>query len=270
MTTKFYGLHPLVFRSGQLANDQTALGNVKGILSTPNLKNRKYYVLVHDYAWGHDGGDRFVALAKENGIEVVNPEYDKAPIKTTDWSTYISKIKASGADGVYIVLITTVIPVFTKQADEFGLFENARLVSAAAPGVTELEAGGKACYGIFGASCYSWDIDTPAANEWEKKYWEMYKAIPSDAAAHSYVGAMNLFNGIEKAGSTDPKKIAAALKGISFDGPYGNVRISAKDNCMRNEAVLTETMAAPENPYGAKLYMKVLRTFTADELGPPE
>ena len=33
MTTKFYGLNPLVFRSGQLANDQTAVGNVKGILS---------------------------------------------------------------------------------------------------------------------------------------------------------------------------------------------------------------------------------------------
>ncbi|MBI4777010.1 MAG: ABC transporter substrate-binding protein, partial [Deltaproteobacteria bacterium] len=141
---------------------------------------------------------------------------------------------------------------------------------AAAPGVTELEAGGKACYGIFGASCYSWDIDTPAANDWEKKYWEMYKAIPSDAAAHSYVGAMNLFNGIEKAGSTDPMKIADALRGISFNGPYGTVRISAKDNCMRNDAVLTETMAAPENPYGAKVYMKVLRTFKAEELGPPE
>ena len=38
MTTKFYGLNPLVFRSGQLANDQTAVGNVKGILATPDLK----------------------------------------------------------------------------------------------------------------------------------------------------------------------------------------------------------------------------------------
>ena len=102
------------------------------------------------------------------------------------------------------------------------------------------------------------------------RFWKRFNTIPSDAAVHSYVGAMNLFNAIEKAGSTDAKKIAAALKGISFDGPYGPVRISAKDNCMRNSAVLTETMAAPENPFGAKVYMKVLKTFTADELGPPE
>jgi hypothetical protein len=29
-------------------------------------------------------------------------------------------------------------------------------------------------------------------------------------------------------------------------------------------------MAAPPNPFGAKVYMKVLETFKASELGPPE
>jgi len=270
MTTEFYGLNPLVFRSGQLANDQTAVGNVKGILATPDLKNRSYYVLVHDYAWGHDAAKRFIALAKENGIKVVNEDFDRAPIATKDWSSYISKIKASGADGIYIALITNVIPVFAKQAYDFGIQKYARIVSGAAPGPVELEAGGKACIGIFGTSDWCWDVNTPKSDAWEGKFWERFKTIPSDAACHSYVGAMNLFNAIEKAGSTDPQKIADALRGISFDGPYGVVRISAKDNCMRNDAVLTETTLAPGNPYGAKIFMKVIHTFSAKELGPPE
>ena len=270
MTTKFYGLHPLVFRSGQLANDQTAVGNVKGILARPNLKDRTYYVLVHDYSWGHDAGARFIELAKKNGIKIYNEKFDRAPIKTKDWSSYISKIKASGVDGVYIAFITNVIPVFAKQAYDFGLQQKAKIISAAAPGPLELEAGGEACYGIFGASDWSWDVNNPKSDAWELAFFKKFNTIPSDAAVHSYVGAMNLFNAIEKAGSTDAKAIAAALKGISFDGPYGTVRISAKDNCMRNDAVLTETMAAPDNPFGAKVYMKVLETFKADELGPPE
>ena len=270
MTTEFYGLNPLVFRSGQLANDQTALGNVKGIMARPDLKNRTYYVIVHDYAWGHDAGSRFIELAKQNGIKIYNEDFDKAPIATKDWSSYISKIKASGADGIYIAFITNVIPVFAKQASDFGLQQQAKIVSAAAPGPLELEAGGEACYGIFGASDWSWDVSNPISDKWEKDFWEKYKTIPSDAAVHSYVGAMNLFNAIDKADSTDPKAIADALRGISFDGPYGTVRISAKDNCMRNDAVLTETMAAPQNPFGAKVYMKVLETFKASELGPPE
>jgi len=270
MTTEFYGLNPLVFRSGQLANDQTALGNIKGIMARPELKDRTYYVIVHDYAWGHDAGKRFIELAKQNGIKIYNEDFDKAPIATKDWSSYISKIKASGADGIYIAFITNVIPVFAKQAADFGLQKQAKIVSGAAPGPLELEAGGEACYGIFGTSDWSWDVKNPISDKWEKDFWEKYKTIPSDAAVHSYVGAMNLFNAIDKAGSTDPKAIADALRGISFDGPYGTVRISAKDNCMRNDAVLTETMAAPQNPFGAKVYMKVLETFKASELGPPE
>jgi branched-chain amino acid transport system substrate-binding protein len=270
MTTEFYGLHPLVFRSGQLANDQTAVGNVKGILERPDLKDRTYYVIVHDYAWGHDAGKRFIELAKQNGIKIYNEDFDKAPIATKDWSSYISKIKASGADGIYIAFITNVIPVFAKQAADFGMQKQAKIVSAAAPGPLELEAGGEACYGIFGASDWSWDVNNPISDKWELDFWEKYKTIPSDAAVHSYVGAMNLFNAIDKAGSTDAKAIADALRGISFDGPYGVVRISAKDNCARNDAVLTETMAAPPNPFGATVYMKVLHTFTAEELGPPE
>ncbi len=138
MTTKFYGLHSLVFRSGQLANDQTAVGNVKGILARPDLKKRTYYVIVHDYFWGHDAGERFLALAKENGIKVYNDTYAKAPIKTKDWSSYISKTKASGADGVYMAFITNVIPVFAKQAADFGLQGKVKLISAAAPGPLEL------------------------------------------------------------------------------------------------------------------------------------
>ncbi|MDP3285541.1 MAG: ABC transporter substrate-binding protein, partial [Desulfobacterales bacterium] len=270
MTTEFYNLNPLVFRSGQLANDQTAIGNVQGILSNPELKNRTYYVIVHDYAWGHDAGDRFIALAKQKGIKIYNEAYDKAPTSTKDWSSYISKIKASGADGVYMAFITNVIPIFAKQASDFGLqAKGMKLVSAAAPGPLELEAGGEACYGIYGASDWSWDVNTPISDKWEKAFFDKYKTIPSDAAVHSYVGAMNLFNAIDKAGSTDAKAISAALKGISFNGPYGTVRI-AKDNCARNDAVWTETVAAPKNPYGAKVSMKVLKTFKAAELGPPE
>lgn len=274
MTTKFYGLNPLCFRSGQLANDQTAVGNVRGIAATPDLMKRKYYVLVHDYSWGHDAAKRFIKLAKAAGIKVVNPDFDKAPIKTKDWSTYISKIKASGANGIYIALITDVIPRFVKQAAEFGLMKTCRLVSGAAPGAMDLENAGLNGVGIFGASDYAWDLENvpgykAKAKAWNAKYFKMYNAIPCDAAAHSYVGAMNLFNAIEKAGSTDPQKIAAALKGISFDGPYGKVWICPKDNCMRNDAVLTETLPAPKNnPYGAKIYMKVLKVIPAKELGP--
>jgi len=190
---------------------------------------------------------------------------------TTDWASYITKVKASGVDAVYISLFTNVIPLFTKQAHDFGFLPKNKLVSAAAPGPVELEAGGESCHGIVTSTSWSWDINTASSDNWEKRYWEIFKPrIPSHQAVYAYVGAMLLFNGIEKAKSTDVEKVANALKGISLDGPYGVVRISQKDNCSRQDAILIETTKAPSNPFGAKVIQKVLRHFRAEELGPPE
>jgi hypothetical protein len=39
-------------------------------------------------------------------------------------------------------------------------------------------------------------VNNANSNAWELRFWERFKTIPSDAAVHSYVGAMNLFKAI--------------------------------------------------------------------------
>jgi len=222
-----------------------------------------------DYAWGHGAAEAFVKLAQEEGIKVYNPVYDNAATSVTEWSTFISKIDASGADAMYSALTSPAIPVFIKQAYEFGLMDKIRVVAGGSPTETALEAGGIPTSGIIGATCWSWDMDTPESNAFAKAYWDEFKAVPPAQGCQSYVGAMMLFNAIDKAGSTDPQAIAAALKGASYYGPYGLVRI-ADDNCMRCAAVLVESQKAPSNPYGAKLVKKILVTVPVEKVGPPE
>jgi len=270
MTPKFYGIHRNVFRCGQLADDQTAVANVMGILANPNLKKRTYYVMADDYAWGHSCAEAFVDLAKKKGVKIYNPKYDNAPLTVTDWAAFVSKVSASGCDGMYSCLRSPIIPRFTQQAYEFGLMKKIKIVAGGAPSEAALEEGGKAQAGVVTACCWSWGIDTPASKRFAKAYWEEFKAVPPSQGCQGYTGAMVLFNAIEEAGSTEPDKIAEALRGASFDGPYGLVRISPKDNCMRTPAVLTETVLAPPNPYGAKIMKKVLAHLKAEQLGPPE
>lgn len=270
MTPKFYGIHKYVFRCGQLADDQTALGHVMGILADPDLKKRTYYVLADDYAWGHSCAESFIELAQKHGIKIYNPKYDNAALTVADWSPFVSKVSAAGVDGLYSCMRSPIVPRFTKQAYEFGLMKKIKVVAGGSPSEADLEASGEAVVGMVTACCYSWDLKTPAAQAFAKAYWEEFKAVPPSQGAQAYAGAMMLFNAIEKAGSTDPDKIAAALRGATYDGPYGTVRISPKDNCMRTPAVLTETQKAPANPYGAKIIKKVLVHLKPEQLGPPE
>ncbi|MDZ7695951.1 MAG: ABC transporter substrate-binding protein [Deltaproteobacteria bacterium] len=270
MTPKFYGISKYVFRCGQLADDQVARANVFGILSTPDLKNRDYYVLADDYAWGHSCAEAFIDLGQEKGLKIHNPNYDNAALNVVDWSPFVSKVARSDANGLYSCLRSPIIPRFVEQAHKFGLMKDLIVVAGGSPSEAALEAGGEAQVGIVTACAWSWDIDTPASQEFAKAYWEKFQAVPPSQGAQAYVGAMVLFNAIEKAGSTDPNKIIQALKGATFDGPYGQVRISPKDNCMRTPAVLTETQLAPPNPYGAKIIKKVVAHLTPEEVGPPE
>lgn len=270
MTPQFYGIHKYVFRCGQLADDQTAMANVMGIRADPDLQKRTYYVLADDFAWGHSCAESFIDLAKKKGVKLHAEKYDNAPLTVTDWAPFVSKVAASGADAVYSCLRSPVVPRFVKQAYEFGLMKKIKVIAGGSPSEADLEAAGEAAVGMVTASAWSWDIDTPASNAFAKAYFAEFKAVPPSQGGQAYTGAMMLFNAIEKAGSTDPDKIANALKGATYDGPYGLVRISPKDNSMRTPAVLTETRLAPPNPYGAKIVKKILVHLKPEEIGPPE
>lgn len=268
MTVELHDMHPWVFRAGQLADDLTAVANVRGILADPDLRERTYYVLAHDYAWGHSCAQAFIELAQEAGIKIYNPEYDVAASDTADWSAFVTKIDASGADAMYSALVSAVLPAFNKTAYEFGLMDKIRIVAGASPSEAGLEVVGRPIAGIIGATSWSWDMDTPESNAFANAYWDEFEEIPPSQGCQSYVGAMMLFNAIDEAGSTDPQAIASALQGATYYGPYGLVWIAA-DNSSRNNAVLVETQVAPANPYGAKMVKKILVIIPAEEVRRP-
>jgi branched-chain amino acid transport system substrate-binding protein len=269
MTTKLYNVHENFYRGGQLADDQVTNGLLRVLEKDPDLKNRKWYILVLDNAYGHDSAKSFLTDAQPNNIQIVNTQYDVAPTETVDWGTYISKIKASGATGLFTALWSAQTAVLHQQAYDFGIMKSVKHVGAGMPLESGVEACGPPCSGIISAINYSWDIDTPASKKFGLAYWEINKMIPSHKGATAYTAAMLLFNAIEKAGSTDKEKIAAALANTSFDGPYGTVRMG-KDHSVRHDVICIETKEASANPYGAKMVFKVLMTVPANEVGPPE
>jgi branched-chain amino acid transport system substrate-binding protein len=270
MSTKLYNVNKYYFRAGQLANNQTVVGFINGMKNDPSLRGRKWYVICVDQAYGHTGAEEFIKIAKKNNIEIVNPKYDAAPIETVDWSAYINKIKLSGATGLYSVLFSSQSPVLHKQAYEFGLTKTVKHLAEGMPIEAGLEACGEPCTGMISAINYSWDIDAPASKQFAEAFWKLNKLIPSQKGCSAYTAAMLLFNAIEKAGSTDANKIIAALETARLDdGPFGPVWMG-KDHSARQDIILVEAREAPQNPYGAKMYLKVLMTIPAKEVGPPE
>ena len=84
------------------ANTSGPMGARAISLYLKEAKIKSFYALGLDYAWGHNSVQVF-----ENEMKRVNKDFIGkvfAPTGTKDYSTYITKIRQSGADGVYLVM----------------------------------------------------------------------------------------------------------------------------------------------------------------------
>lgn len=94
---------------------------------------------------------------------------------------------------------------------------------------TEMRAAGNAAEGHLTCWPYLQKLDTPANAAFLSRFRTRYApGIPCSAAmVAAYVQIHLWAQACERAGTTDPAALSAALDGISFDGPGGRVTLSS-------------------------------------------
>src|ERR1019366_6971567 len=102
-----------------------------------------------DYSFGYSTVQGFENELKRNNIEFVGKIF--APVGTKDYSTYIAKIRQSGADGLFMVLAADDMNTFLAQATQYRLSERMALVNSVIE-LTMIKALGEASLGIIGTS----------------------------------------------------------------------------------------------------------------------
>ena len=122
-------------------------------------KYTKFYALGMDYAWGHNSIGVFkdeVTKAKKDYVGDVF-----SPIGTKDFSTYITKIRQSGAEVCFLVLQGDDNNAFLSQAHEYRLPDKVQLVTSIVD-LNSIHAVGEAAIGLAGSTRYVFSIDNPA------------------------------------------------------------------------------------------------------------
>ena len=166
--------------------------------------------------------------AKKAGLQVVmNESY--APT-TTDFGPVINKIISSGADsfmggGHYSDGATLARQLYEQKA-------NLKWVSIlVAPGDDKFGTLGAPALGVTTGS--QWEPSEsykpefgPTAAEFIKRYRAKFNSDPDYHAASGYAGGMILQHAIEKAGSIEQAKIAAALDAMDVTTFFGRVKFA--------------------------------------------
>jgi branched-chain amino acid transport system substrate-binding protein len=190
----------------------------------PNIK--KVYLINQDYSFGHAVEQAARAMLKEKrpDIEIVGDEFHPL-LKVTDFSPYIAKIKASGADSVITGNWGQDIALLLKGAADAGLQANwYTYYAGGAGGPTAIKETGLSHH-VFAITEGVPNAATPEAQKWEAAF------RAKEGVSLFYPRAVNemrmLKTAADEAKSTDAKAVAEKLEGMKvdvFDGGDGFMR----------------------------------------------
>src|SRR5438105_11244362 len=193
-------------------------------------KIKKVYLINQDYSFGKAvaaAANKMLAQ-KRPDIKVVGDELHPLQ-KVQDFSPYVAKIKASGADTVITGNWSNDMVLLVKAGKDAGLKVSWETFYGGSPGtVTALVEAG---------------VDTlKQVTEWHKNAVPQLdttvaafaKRYPGKENEFSYYRAKTMWEmfagAAKKAGSNDPVKVAKALEGMKMQTPLGEVEMRADNH----------------------------------------
>ena len=222
----------------------------------------KFYGLGLDYAWGHNSIGVFEDEVKNGKKEFVGKIF--APTGTKDYSPYITKIRQSGADAVFLVMQGDDNNAFLSQAQQYRLPEKVKLLTEIVD-LASIRAVGDASLGLIGSSRYSFTYDHPLNNEFVAAWKKEYGNPPDTFEGEQWQAMKVLEAGIVKAGGTEASKLRPALEDLEVESVKGKVLMRKCDH----QGVQAGFMVEVKKKAGFDTPVpEVIATFPGDQTTP--
>ena len=217
-----------IFRTGR-SSYQDALA---GAASFPANEDVALGMMALDTAFGRDGVKAFkdaLATIRPN-VKIVAEEY--AAGNTADFTPFAERL-FNGLKDKPGKRVIGFIWAGAHPMAKFVDMKPERYNISLAPGGNILPAmnAWKAFAGTEGAIFYYYDFPKNPMNDWLKaENQKRFNAPPDFFTAGGFAAASAVVASITKAGSTDSEKLIAAMEGLSFDTPKGQMTFRKEDH----------------------------------------
>jgi branched-chain amino acid transport system substrate-binding protein len=192
----------------------------------PNIK--KVYTINQDYAFGHSVEKAAEEYLKRKRPDVQIVGKDRHPLgQVKDFAPYVAKIKASGADTVITGNWGADLALLIKASKDAGLTANFYTYYAGTTGVpTAMGASGAERVRMVS----NWHPNTEKFSG--EKIQTGFKAKYNDDfyTMQTHAGVVMLAEGIKRAKSVDPVKVAFAMEGMKFQTLNGEAEMRSTDH----------------------------------------
>jgi branched-chain amino acid transport system substrate-binding protein len=176
-----------------------------------------------DYAAARDMEKAIRVWAPQNGIEIKMVEY--FPAATTDFSSYIARARDLQPD----IWVSVGYPPEAIEMIRQMRATNYLPKMFVHNGVSQedfLKATGKDAEYAFGMSLYEPSLPTRGNADFVRKFKAKYNYEPGYYAAVGYGSCLVLEEAVKKTGSLDQDKLAATLRSLQTETPFGPYAVS--------------------------------------------
>ena len=217
-----------VFYTGAAPNQQ-AIPAVDYLMSEENVQ--RWVLAGTDYVYPRTTNKILEAYLKSKGVKPEDIMINYTPFGHSDWQNIVADIKKFGSAGKKTAVVSTIngdanVP-FYKELGNQGI--KATDIPVVAFSVGEEELAGidtKPLVGHLAAWNYFMSVDN-ADNKAFIQRWQAYtknpKRVTNDPMEAHYIGFNMWVKAVEKAGTTDPSKVIAAMIGVSVPNLSGGV-----------------------------------------------
>jgi branched-chain amino acid transport system substrate-binding protein len=191
-------------------------------------KVNKIIFMGSDYSAGRDAEQAVKDAAGQVGAQVVQSVF--APLGTTDFGPYLSKVDASAGQAVVAFFGGTDAVNFVRQYQSFGLKGKLPLYGHWALNIGPIgTAQGAAGTDITTVTEYESTIKNPQNVAFVKQWRKIMKTEPNGWNVQGYAAAAAIATAIKATnGSDDGDRLGAALHDVKLKLPQGTLRFDAK------------------------------------------
>ena len=203
---------------------------------------KKIVYLTADYAYGHEMVRGFQRAGQSLGAQTLADI--RHPLGVADYSAFLPRIQALKPDILVLCNFGRDLVNSAKQATDFGLKTNTKIIAPVLLYTSRLAGGADAFEGILGGTSYYWGMEDkiPAAKVFNDKFRKAYAgSVPSDYGALGYAGVRSVLHAVREAKSTESLKVSIALRQLRYNWYKGEQFYRKCDHQSVQSVVIVES-----------------------------
>jgi len=239
-----------------------AVGTARAIISEGG---KSWFLLVADYAFGHQMANDLSKVVKSSGGTVVGEI--RHPLNTSDFSSFLLRAQSSKAQIIGLASAGADTINSVKQAAEYRIAAGGQKLAGLVVVISDIHALGLAtANGLIFTTAFYWDRDE-ASRVWSKRFFERTGRMPGMVQAGTYSAVLHYLKAMQAAGTTDGKAVAEKVRDLPVDDFFAKGRVR-EDGRLMHDMYLVE-VKAPSESKATWDYYNVLRRIPAEEAAQP-